>query len=184
MRGIVKKLGTSVVALVMVCAVLTGCGEISKDDIVGDWTTSTINGQSVEEYGASLGLSGTQAATNITIRDDDTMVSTNLTGSTEFDIVRKADGFEVKQKGQSEVFMSVKYDKDAKTLAYSVQDGQGGTVDQIMVKGNTPLEAGEAAPADDGTGEATEEATEEAAEGAAEEGVEEGVEEGTEEEVE
>ena len=80
--------------------------------------------------------------------------------------------------------MSVKYDKDAKTLAYSVQDGQGGTVDQIMVKGNTPLEAGEAAPADDGTGEATEEATEEAAEGAAEEGVEEGAEEGTEEEVE
>ena len=140
MKGILKKAGLALATGILACVCLVGCGEISKSDIVGDWTVDTVNGMSLADYAASLGLTEGQVVTNLTIRDDDTMVSESALSSDEFDIERKADGFEVKQKGKSEIFMSVKYDADAQTLTYSVEDGQGGTVTQVMKKGKGTIE--------------------------------------------
>ena len=155
MKGIMKKAGIALATGILACVCLVGCGEISKSDIVGDWTADTVNGMSLADYAASLGVTEGQVVTNLTIRDDDTMVSESALGSDECDIERKADGFEVKQKGKSEIFMSVKYDADAQTLTYAVEDGQGGTVTQVMKKGKGTIEplSAEGAEATEDTGE-------------------------------
>ena len=146
MKSMMRRIGVMLIAGVLSCVCLVGCGAISMDDIKGDWTVDTINGQSVADYAASLGLTPEQGVTNWTIKDDNTLTSTNITGTLEFDMELKSDGFELKQKGQSDVFCSVKYDKDAKTLTYAVKDASGATVTSVMKKGTGNLEA---APADD-----------------------------------
>lgn len=134
-----KRVFAVVAAVVMVFS-LVGCGEISYDDITGDWTTKTVNGKSVEEYAKSLNVDKSQAATNMTIKDDDTMVSSSAAATQNFTYERKSDGIEVKQEGSDTILMSMKYDKDAKTLTYEVDLGsQKMTV--VMEKGKTDLTA-------------------------------------------
>ena len=49
-----KKIVSAVLVFVMMLS-LAGCG-ISYDDIKGDWTAKTINGMTIDEYAASLGV--------------------------------------------------------------------------------------------------------------------------------
>lgn len=195
-----KKLGKMAAVLAMavaMCFTLVGCG-LSIDDIKGDWTVDTINGQSLADYAASIGVTEGQVVTNITIKDDKTMTSTNSIASEEFDIELKGDGFEVKQKGQSDVFMSVKYDKDAQTLSYTIKDATSGTeLNYVLKKGSATIEPLTAAPAADASDdaaatdetedEATDEATDETEDEASEDeaaGDEEVVDESADEEAE
>ena len=58
-----KKIVSAVLVFVMMLS-LAGCG-ISYDDIKGDWTAKTINGMTIDEYAASLGVDPSQATVNI-----------------------------------------------------------------------------------------------------------------------
>lgn len=135
-----SKMITMLVMTVAMCFTLVGCGAISMDEIKGDWTVDTINGQSVAEYAESIGLTEGQAVTNLTINEDKTMTSTNAVTSETYDMELKSDGFEVMEKGKSEVFMSVKYDKDAKTLSYRIKDANGTEVSYVFKKGTGTIE--------------------------------------------
>ena len=145
MKAMVKKIGIALIAGLLSCVCLVGCGAISIDDIKGDWTADTINGQAVADYAASLGVPTEAAVTNWTIKDDKTLTSSNVTGNIEFDMDLKSNGFELKQKGQSDVFASVKYDKDAGTLTFSMKNSDGSTLTYVMKKGTGSIAAAPAA---------------------------------------
>ena len=63
-----KKIVSAVLVFVMMLS-LAGCG-ISYDDIKGDWTAKTINGMTIDEYAASLGVDPSQATVNVNITEN------------------------------------------------------------------------------------------------------------------
>ena len=126
--------------LVAVMAVgLVGCGEISYDDITGDWTTKTVNGMSIDDYAASVGVSPAQVTTNMTITDDDKIVVTSATASQNYVYERKADGIEVKEEGKDDILFSMAYDTNAKTFSYKLDIGNGQTMTIVLEKGKADL---------------------------------------------
>ena len=178
MKKVTKKLLVGLMAVAMMSMVLVGCGSVQKQ-VDGDWTTSTINGKSVEEYAAEVGTNAAGAASNLSIKDGKATVS-NSAMTMNYDVEYKSDRAEVKQDGN--VVLTLTYNKDADTLSYKV-DVNGTTNEYVMKKGTTDL-SGAAAPEQGGAEEGAAEggAEEGAAEGGAEEGgAEEGGAEGGEE---
>lgn len=128
--------------LVAVVAVgLVGCGEISYDDITGDWTTSMINGTSLDEYAQSLGSTPAACASNFKITDDDKIAVTSATQTANYVYERKSNGIEVKEDGKDDILFSMTYDKDAKTLTYEVDLGTGSNMKIVLTKGTTDVSA-------------------------------------------
>ena len=126
-----KKIVSAVLVFVMMLS-LAGCG-ISYDDIKGDWTAKTINGMTIDEYAASLGVDPSQATVNVNITEDDKMTMVTANGETKFDYERRSDGIEVKMEGKDEIYMSMAYDKDKKTLTYKL-DLEKGKADMTPVQ--------------------------------------------------
>lgn len=137
MKAMKKVLALMLVAVMAVG--LVGCGEISYDDITGDWTTKTVNGMSVDDYATSLGVSPAQVVTNMTITDDDKIVVTNVTASQNYVYERKADGIEVKEEGKDDILFSMAYDTNAKTFSYKLDTGNGQTMTIVLEKGKADL---------------------------------------------
>lgn len=135
-----KKICALLVTVVMVFS-LVGCGKISYSDIVGEWTTQSIDGTSVEEYAKKLGTTVAMAASNMTIKDDDTIVMTNAVTSATYKYVRKSNGIEVMQEGSDTILMSMKFDDDAKTFTYQLDMGNKVIMTIVMKKGTTDLTA-------------------------------------------
>lgn len=135
-----KRAMVMVMAAVMMLT-MAGCGEISYDDITGDWTTKTIDGKTVEEYAAATGIDKSQVSTNMTITDDDKLVSVNSAATGNYVYERKSDGLEVKQEGSDDVLFSLKYDSGAKTLTYQIDMGTGTPMTVVMEKGKADLTA-------------------------------------------
>ena len=171
-----KKLAVVVLAVAMMAFCMVGCGSVQKQ-VDGDWTTSTINGKSVEEYAAETGTNVAGAASNMNIKDGKATVS-NSAMTMNYDVEYKSDTVEVKQNDT--VVLTLKYNKDADTISYSV-DVNGTMTEYVMKKGTTDL-SGAAAPeqggaeegateggAEEGAAEGSEEAPAEGGEGAAEE---------------
>ena len=137
MKAMKKVLALMLVAVMAVG--LVGCGEISYDDITGDWTTKTVNGMSIDDYAASVGVSPAQVATNMTITDDDKIVATSATASQNYVYERKADGIEVKEEGKDDILFSMAYDTNAKTFSYKLDIGNGQTMTIVLEKGKADL---------------------------------------------
>lgn len=137
MKAMKKVLALMLVAVMAVG--LVGCGEISYDDITGDWTTKTVNGMSVDDYATSLGVSPAQVVTNMTITDDDKIVATSATASQNYVYERKADGIEVKEEGKDDILFSMAYDTNAKTFSYKLDTGNGQTMTIVLEKGKADL---------------------------------------------
>ena len=137
MKAMKKVLALMLVAVMAVG--LVGCGEISYDDITGDWTTKTVNDMSIDDYAASLGVSPAQVATNMTITDDDKIVATSATASQNYVYERKADGIEVKEEGKDDILFSMAYDTNAKTFSYKLDIGNGQTMTIVLEKGKADL---------------------------------------------
>lgn len=135
-----KKILAFVLAAVMSVS-LVGCGEISYDDITGDWTTKTVNGKSVAEYAKELGTTVDMAATNMQITNDDKMVVTNAVTSANYVYERKSNGIEVKEEGKDDILFSMEYDSDAKTFSYQMDLGDGQTMTIVMEKGKVDFSA-------------------------------------------
>ena len=132
-----KKIVSAVLVFVMMLS-LAGCG-ISYDDIKGDWTAKTINGMTIDEYAASLGVDPSQATVNVNITEDDKMTMVTANGETKFDYERRSDGIEVKMEGKDEIYMSMAYDKDKKTLTYKLDLGNGQTMEVVLEKGKADM---------------------------------------------
>lgn len=66
-----------------------------------------------------------------------TMVTAN--GETKFDYERRSDGIEVKMEGKDEIYMSMAYDKDKKTLTYKLDLGNGQTMEVVLEKGKADM---------------------------------------------
>lgn len=132
-----KKIVSAVLVFVMMLS-LTGCG-ISYDDIKGDWTAKTINGKTVDEYAASHGVDPSLATVNVNITEDDKLTITNANHETKYDYVRRSNGIEVKEEGKDEVYMTMLYDEDKKTLTYKVDLGNGQTEEYVLEKGKADL---------------------------------------------
>ncbi len=158
MKAVMKKISLALVVGVLACVCLVGCGAISIDDVKGDWTIDTIGGQSLADYAAANGVDASSLVSNWTIKDDKTMTSTNITGTSEFTLELKSNGFELKQKGQDAIFASVLFDKNAGTLSYDQQDASGKTIKMVFKKGTGEIGAAAAggAEATEGGAEATE----------------------------
>lgn len=137
MKAMKKVLALMLVAVMAVG--LVGCGEISYDDITGDWTTKTVNGMSIDDYAASVGVSPAQVTTNMTITDDDKIVVTSATASQNYVYERKADGIEVKEEGKDDILFSMAYDTNAKTFSYKLDIGNGQTMTIVLEKGKADL---------------------------------------------
>lgn len=132
-----KKIVSVVLVFVMMLS-LAGCG-ISYDDIKGDWTAKTINGMTIDEYAASLGVDPSQATVNVNITEDDTLTITSTNGSQKFDYERRSNGIELKEEGKDEIYMSMTYDKDKKTLTYKMDLGNGQTMEVVLEKGKADI---------------------------------------------
>lgn len=139
MKKVMKKAIALVATVVMVFS-LAGCGAISYDDITGDWTTKSVDGKSIDEYAQSLGVDKSQVATNMTIKDDDTIECSSATVTEKYTYERKSNGFEVKKEGSDEIFMSVTYNESDKTLSYQVNPGTG-VVTIVLEKGKADFTA-------------------------------------------
>ena len=137
MKAMKKVLALMLVAVMAVG--LVGCGEISYDYIIGDWTTKTVNDMSIDDYAASVGVSPAQVATNMTITDDDKIVATSATASQNYVYERKADGIEVKEEGKDDILFSMMYDTNAKTFSYKLDIGNGQTMTIVLEKGKADL---------------------------------------------
>ena len=132
-----KKIVSAVLVFVMMLS-LAGCG-ISYDDIKGDWTAKTINGKTVDEYAASLSVDPSLVTVNVNITEDDKLTITNANNETKYDYVRRSNGLEVKEEGKDEVYMTMLYDEDKKTLTYKVDLGNGQTEEYVLEKGKADL---------------------------------------------
>lgn len=132
-----KKIVSAVLVFVMMLS-LTGCG-ISYDDIKGDWTAKTINGKTVDEYAASLSVDPSLVTVNVNITEDDKLTITNANNETKYDYVRRSNGLEVKEEGKDEVYMTMLYDEDKKTLTYKVDPGNGQTMEVVLEKGKADM---------------------------------------------
>ena len=159
-----KKLVVVVLAVAMMTMCMVACGTVQKD-VDGDWTTSTINGQSLEDWAASTGQTVGACTTNWTVKDGK-MTAVSALGNATMEVEYKSNGFEAKENGS--IAFSVAYNKDAQTLSYKVNVA-GTEYDYVMKKGTgtvgdaAPADGGEAAPAEGGE-EAPAEGGEEAVE--------------------
>ena len=87
-----------------------------------------------------------QATSNVTIKEDNTMTfESGRTGVIEFDIKINADKIDVFQKGKTDIYMQMLFDKSAGTLTFYADNGQGGKQKNVLKKGKATLEAPAAA---------------------------------------
>ena len=53
--------------------------------------------------------------------------------------INGSDGIEVKMEGKDEIYMSMAYDKDKKTLTYKLDLGNGQTMEVVLEKGKADM---------------------------------------------
>ncbi len=142
-----KKLTKVLVACMlfaMMAVGFTACGSVEKD-VLGDWTASTINGQSIEDFAAANNLTTDKVAMNMHVESGKVVLS-GVTGSSEYTPDFKSNGFELMLNGS--IAMSVTYDKDATTLSFEIvaSDTQQ-SIKYVLKKGTFDFSA---APAEGG----------------------------------
>ena len=102
------------VAMVFAC---TGCGSSLLNDIKGDWTLFTVNGQPLSEFAEINDMAEADIALSLTVSDD-SVTFTNSTISATYDIELRNNGFDIIQGAK---LWTVIYDDKESTLSYSVE---------------------------------------------------------------
>ncbi len=160
MKKVTKKLVLVLVAAMLMGLCLVGCGV--EKDVLGEWKVTKINGQTPEEVAAANGVTVDDLMMVFKFESDKASLI-GKSGSQEYKPAYKADGVELKK--DDNIVMTLRYDKDAKTLEFQFDNGSV----YIAEKGSYTF--GQAAPADGGAEQGG------AEDGAAEEGGAEGAEE-------
>ena len=144
MMKIIARMLVVVMSVVMMGMAFTACSV--EKDVVGDWTVSTINGKTCEEYAAPLGVPANMVALNLKIEKDKATM-TGVKGSQEFKVAFKSNGVELTKDGNPAG--SLLFDKSAQTL--KMQDNSTGSIiEYVFKKGTTDLTvADQAQPAED-----------------------------------
>lgn len=127
---------TRILAIVMTFALIiscAACGGVDMSKMKGDWTVSTINGQSVADYAANLGLDEYQCAINFTI-DDKNVTCTNAASSVSGAYTVGSDGIKVTL---SEIEFGIVLNADG-TLSYKM-NVEGTEYTYVLVKGTSSL---------------------------------------------
>ncbi|MBP1542508.1 MAG: hypothetical protein J6A16_00315 [Oscillospiraceae bacterium] len=127
----------AVLAMTVLCTACAGKVDISK--IKGDWTISTINGYTLEEYAETIGTDKTEAIVNITVTDD-TFTSTNITGSQSFKYDEAADGIQVKDDAGN-LLAKVLYDSEKDSISYTLSLGNGNSIECVFARGTAEISA-------------------------------------------
>ncbi len=182
MKKTIKVMAAIMLVAAMVLGIAACGGGLDMNKIKGEWTITSINGQTVAEYAASKGAAAYQCAANYTITDDKIIASgvgaDGNIATSEFVLKKNADG--VEGYLNDTLVLSFIYDAKADKINYGVETPDGTRITNVLTKGTTDLQAllneaaGGAAQAQEG-GEAQEGGAEEggAEEGGAEEGGEE-----------
>jgi len=130
----VSRMLAVVMSVLVMGFVFTACGSVEKD-LIGDWTVSTINGKTCEEYAAPLGVPANQVALNLKLEKDKATMA-GVKGSQEFQVSYKSNGAELMKDGNNAG--SLVYDKTAQTL--TMQDNStGAIITYVFKKGTTDL---------------------------------------------
>ena len=138
------RMAAVVVSVVMMGLVFAACSV--EKDVLGDWTVSTVNGKTCEEYAAPLGVPANMVALNLKIEKDKATM-TGVKGSQEFKVAFRSNGVELTKDGNPAG--SLLFDKSAQTL--KMQDNStGAIIEYVFKKGTTDLTvADQAEPAED-----------------------------------
>lgn len=136
MKALIKTIAVTV-SFVMLCVAFAACSSNStiEQEVLGDWTVSTIGGKTCQEYGAATGREANQVAVNLKLETDKATLI-GAYGSQEFQVAYKSDGIDLLVNGA--VAGLVAYDKDAKTLTMK-DNSTGVIIDYVFVKGTTEL---------------------------------------------
>lgn len=128
-------------ALLMIAAITLTCTacsiSIDMNKINGEWTISTIGGQTAEEYAQANGLDITQVTINAAVSNEN-VVFTKYDSSVTCDIEAKSNGFEAKYNDNT--IFTVVYDNSAETLSFDMIIDNN-TVEYVFVKGTTSFES-------------------------------------------
>ena len=130
---VISRIVTVAVSFVMLAVAFTACSV--EKDILGDWTVSTIDGKTCEEYAAALGVAPSQVAINLKLESDKATL-TGVKGSQEFQVSYKSNGVELMSNGA--IAGSIAYDKTAQTLSMK-DNSTGAIVEYVFKKGTTDL---------------------------------------------
>lgn len=123
-----------VMTVMMTGLIFTACGSV-KNEILGDWTTSMINGRTCEDNAADSGVPANQVALNLKLESDKATV-TGVKGSQVYSASYGSDGVELKQNGNNAGFLT--YNKSAGTLTMN-DSSTGSIIVYVFVKGTTEL---------------------------------------------
>ena len=136
MKALFKTIAVTV-SFVMLCVAFVACSSNStiEQEVLGDWTVSTIGGKTCQEYAAAVGREANMVAVNLKLETDKATLI-GAYGSQEFQVAYKSDGIDLLVNGV--VAGLVAYDKDAKTLTMK-DNSTGVIIDYVFVKGTTEL---------------------------------------------
>ncbi len=127
-----KKIVSVILAVAMMMC-MTACAGLDIGKVKGDWTLSTVNGKTVEEYAAELGVEPYMIVVNANVTDTQ-YTSRSANAVATYPISVKANGFEVLTAEGGDIMMSVKYNGADDTLSYKV-DIDGTVYEYVLTKG-------------------------------------------------
>ena len=130
---VISRIVAVAVSFVMLSVAFTACSV--EKEILGDWTVSTIDGKTCEEYASALGVAPSQVAINLKLESDKATM-TGVKGSQEFQVAYKSNGVELMTNGA--IAGSIAYDKAAQTLSMK-DNSTGAIVEYVFKKGTTDL---------------------------------------------
>ncbi|MBP5261614.1 MAG: hypothetical protein J6Z43_05770 [Clostridiales bacterium] len=128
----VTRLLAVVMAFVMMSFVFTACEGTAEKELIGDWTISTFNGMTSEEYAAARQRPAEQLVINLKLEADKATFS-SIGGSQEFQVTYTKEGVDLIQNGANAG--SFIYDKAAQTL--TINDVSTGPVVVCVFKKGT-----------------------------------------------
>ena len=133
----IKRILASVVSVAMMATFFVACSaKTTEQDVVGDWTVSTINGMTREAYAESVGARSLALALNLKFEAEKVTIS-NVYGYLEHKINYTADGVDILK--DDNVVASISFNKDTQTLKANTLPAEGVTVEYVFVKGTTDL---------------------------------------------
>lgn len=132
---VISRIAAVAISFVMLSVAFTACSV--EKDILGDWTVSTIDGKTCEEYASALGVASNMVSMNLKLESDKATL-TGVKGSKEFGVSYKSNGVELMSNGA--VAGSIAYDKDAQTLSMK-DNSTGAIIEYVFTKGTTDLTA-------------------------------------------
>lgn len=128
-----KKYFAMILSLLIALTALTACGSdtLDMEQVEGTWCISTIDGMAFEDYCEQYGADPESTQTYWTISGE-AMTTETSAGSSEVNLRPEAGGFMMLDDKGGDA-MGVKYDADADTLTFKVNNGEA-VLEYVMAR--------------------------------------------------